>query len=162
MIRFALLDKAQKAIWLPRLFDLLYTNMQQIAPSGLPREQAWAQWNSQVSPALECAPRQILLCFADDQLAGFAQYYTRKELLMIEELQISPRYQKTGVFGSFCRKLAEFLNEQIMVVEAYADRRNGISHRIMRKLGMEELPEDDPEFVHLRGAADEIRRMLTR
>ena len=163
MLRFEHLDKSQKEQWLPRLFDLLYSNMQGIVPSDLPREQAWEQWVGQVGPALEKAPRQILLCFADDTLAGFLQYYTRGELLMIEELQISPAYRRTGVFGGFCRQLAATtLPRQIAVVEAYADSGNANSIRLMKKLGMEELPQEGGAFVHLRGSAAVIKRIFMR
>ena len=33
MVRFAYLDKTEKERWLPQLFDLLYDNMQAIAPA---------------------------------------------------------------------------------------------------------------------------------
>ena len=85
MITFTYLDKTQKERWLPVLFDLFYDNMRHIAPSELPYEQEKKQWLTEVSPALEKAPRQIILCFADDALAGYVQYYTNGNLLMIEE-----------------------------------------------------------------------------
>ena len=39
MILFSWLNKQEKALWLPKLFDLLYDNMSVIAPSGLTYEQ---------------------------------------------------------------------------------------------------------------------------
>ena len=36
MIRLTVLKKEEKATWLPQLFDLLYENMQEIAPGELP------------------------------------------------------------------------------------------------------------------------------
>ena len=66
MIAISRLNKKEKDQWLPRLFDLLYENMHRIAPSGLNRDQEREQWLSQVSPALDKEPRQVLLCFADD------------------------------------------------------------------------------------------------
>lgn len=86
MISFAYLDKIQKEQWLPLLFDLLYENMSVIAPSDEPYEKQKAQWLSNVSPALDKAPRQIVLCFAESELVGYVQYYTRNDLLMIEEM----------------------------------------------------------------------------
>ena len=87
MITFTFLEKSQKEYWLAQLFDLFYDNMRSIAPSTLPYEQEKQQWLCQVSPALEKAPRQIILCFASGLLAGYIQYYTNGNLLMIEEIQ---------------------------------------------------------------------------
>ena len=69
MIRYCLMPKADKSHWLPRMFDLYRENMDTIAPSGLPREDARAQWFAAVSPALDKAPRNVLLC-TDDGTAG--------------------------------------------------------------------------------------------
>ena len=81
MNRFTHLDKSQKEYWLPILFDLLYENMQEVAPDERPREQAKQLWLNEVSPALEKDPRQVLLCFIDDTLVGYIQYYINKNLL---------------------------------------------------------------------------------
>ena len=109
MIRFAFLDKNEKEQWLPQLFDLLYDNMQAIAPTPLTKEEEYAEWYSNVSPALEKAPRQIILCLDNSRLAGYLQYYTRGELLMVEELQLQKEYRCTLLFRGLCRYLAAHL-----------------------------------------------------
>ena len=159
MITYTHLDKTQKDQWLPRLFDLYYTNMIPIAPSDLDYDQERAQWLSAVSPALDKEPRQILLCCEDGKLAGYVQYYTRGELLMIEELQLADIYQRSTVFFSLIRALIRLLPEGICYVEAFADSRNHRSIRLMQKLGMEVLEET--EFVHLRGHAVRILQIFT-
>lgn len=158
MIRFTLLNKQDKDLWLPRLFDLLYDNMRSLAPSGLDRETEKQQYLAAVSPALDKAPRQILLCFCDDQLAGFLQYYTRDNLLMVEEVQLCPALRRTFIFYRMCAWLARQLPAGITVVEAYADTRNIPSRRLMEKLGMTQLPSPaDSPFVHFRGHAAPLR-----
>ena len=151
---YALLNKAEKDCWLPQLFDLFYRNMNTIAPSGMSYEEERAEWLSAVSPALDKAPRQILLCCEDGKLAGYIQYYTRGDLLMIEELQLAAIYQRSTVFFSLVRALVRLLPEGIRYVEAFADSRNRRSIALMKKLGMEILEET--EFVHLRGDAGAI------
>lgn len=158
MVLFAYLDKTEKERWLPQLFDLLYDNMQVIASAPLTKEEEYAEWHSNVSPALEKAPRQIILCLDGSRLAGYLQYYTRGELLMVEELQLQKEYQRTLLFRSLCRHLAAHLPNGVEAVEAYADRRNLRSQKIMQKLGMEVLPEDDPQFVHLRGSFSAVKK----
>lgn len=161
MIMFFYLKKQEKELWLPKLFDLLYDNMCAIAPSGLTYEQEKEQWLANVSPALEKAPRQIVLCFVNNELAGYIQYYTRKQLLMVEEIQLKKVYQRTFVFYRLCKYLSETLPADITYIEAYADRRNLNSQKIMRKIGMEEITETDHStFVHLRGPVNKAMRFF--
>ena len=158
MLTYTLLNKAEKDRYLPLLFDLYHTNMHHIAPSGLSYEAERKEWLCAVSPALDKAPRQILLCRLDHELAGFVQYYTRQDLLMIEELQISPNFQHSTVFLSLVRALVRLLPDGISHVEAYAHKRNYRSIMLMQRLGMEEIPEpQDSMFVHLRGCSDRIK-----
>lgn len=88
MITFLHLNKKDKEIWLPKLFDLLYDNMREIAPNELTYEQKKEQWFANVSPAIEKPARQIIMCFADNNLVGYIQYYINDKLLMVEELQL--------------------------------------------------------------------------
>lgn len=156
------MDKSEKGIWLPRLFDLLYENMASIAPSDLAYEAEKAAFIANVSPALDKAPRQVLLALDGQTLAGYVQFYTRGELLMVEELQLGRAYRAGSLFLSLARKLLADLPEGIATVEAYADRRNRHSLELMARLGMEAMPEEDPRFLHLRGDAPAIRRRFSR
>ena len=162
MLEITYLNKKEKDQWLPKLFDLLYENMHRIAPGELSREQEWAQWRSQVSPALDKDPRQILLCCADGVLIGFVQYYTRSDLIMIEEVQIAKEYQRTFVFYRLCKYLLDTLPEQINVIEAYADKRNHASIRLMGRLGMEDVKEEASPFIHMRGSAQAVKSIFLR
>ena len=157
MTRFAVLNKNEKDIWLCRLFDLFYRNMQEIAPTDLSYEQEKQQWLSNVSPALDKDPRQILLCFDGDVLAGYVQYYTNQKLLMVEEIQMEKAYQRTTLFYGICTNLADMLPKGIETVEAYAHKKNLYSRQLMAKLGMAQIGEEGP-FVHLQGSAESLRR----
>ena len=156
------LNKAEKERWLPRLFALLYENMNEVAPSGVPYEVERDQFLANVAPALEKAPRQVLMALEDGDLLGYIQYYTREDLLMVEEVQIRKDHQGTLLFLRLCRQLLSALPEEIRVVEAYADRRNHRSRQLMNRLGMVELPEPG-EYLHFRGDAKLLRkRFLNR
>lgn len=158
MSRIFVMDKAEKAQWLPRMFALLHENMEKIAPSGLSYEAERDAFLANVSPALEKAPRQVLLAVEDGDLVGYVQYYTRQELLMVEEVQIRKDHQGTLLFLGLCRHLLGLLPEEIRVVEAYADRRNRNSLAIMEKLGMVPVQEEASPFVHLRGTAEAAKK----
>ena len=70
--RFEFLDKRRKETWLPRLFDMLYSNMKDIAPSGAPYEQEREAFLGAVGPALDREPRQIILMYGGEALAGYS------------------------------------------------------------------------------------------
>lgn len=154
------LDKSEKECWLPRLFELFYENMSVIAPTGMAYEAERAAWLANVSPALDKALRQVLLALDGEALAGFVMFYTREELLMGEEVQLRRQYRGGLLFLRLCRKLLADLPEKVRTVEAYAHRQNDRSRKLMKRLGMEEVPENSP-FVHLRGNLHGLKRKLT-
>ena len=155
MITFTYLNKNEKDIFLPKLFDLLYDNMREIAPSELPYELEKKQWLDNVSPAIDKPARQIILCFDNYKLIGYIQYYINGKLLMVEELQLKKEYHCTLTFYRFCKYFIGTLPADIEHVEAFVEKRNRNSQKLMQKLGMEHI-DSSSEFVHLRGAANEL------
>ena len=149
--RFAFLDKTQKDRWLPKLFDILYHNMKNIAPSGVSYEEEREEWLSAVGPALDKAPRQIILMYAGDFLAGYFQYYVNGGVFMVEEIQIVPEYQGTTLLLTLFRFLGCALPEGIETVAAYAHKANIRSRTIMKKLGMEQTGENEGDFLFYKG-----------
>lgn len=154
---FRYLDKSEKEYWLPQLFHLLYENMKFIAPSGLSYDEERKLWLAAVSPALEKAPRQIILCFDGEELAGYIQYYIREQMLMVEEIQLKEKYHRTFLFYRLCKYLMSVMPDNLQTVEAYADRRNANSIHLMEKLGMGICEQETGScFVHMRGSAERV------
>ena len=160
MPRILFLDKSQKDLWFPQLFDLYYENMHQIAPSGLSRDDERSRWLAAVSPALEKEPRKIILCTDGDTLPGYIQYYTRDDLVMVEEIQIAKDWQNTLLFSQMCRFLARQLPPDIRRIEAWADRRNTASQRLMDRLSMVQTDRSDADFLHFRGGLEPLRGLF--
>ena len=156
MIRF--LDKEKELHLLEQLFDLLYENMRPIAPSDLPYEEEKHQWLSQVGPAMAKAPRQIVLVYDGEDLAGYLQYYINRGLFMVEEIQLRPNCRSTSHFSSLWKFMARVIPEDTHIIEAYADPRNLVSSHLMKKFGMTVVEEDsDGHFLHFRGSLHRLR-----
>ena len=98
MVRF--LNKETEMGMLEELFDLLRENMEGISPSGLPYEEEKRQWLSNVRPAMEKAPRKIVLMLAGPEPVGYLQYYVNGGVFMVEELQIRRGFRATSVFAA--------------------------------------------------------------
>lgn len=158
MIRF--LDKEKEMHLLEQLFDLLYENMQPIAPSGLTYAEEKRQWLSEVVPAMAKQPRQIVLLYDADELAGYLQYYINRGLFMVEEIQLRKDCRATSLFVSLWKFMSRILPEDTHTIEAYADPRNLRSRKLMERLGMEVI--EDPScgnLQHYRGRLDSMRRL---
>ena len=151
MFRFTYLDKSKKSEYLPLLFDVLYSNMKDIAPSGLSYEDEKAEFLREVGGALEKEPRKIVLCHSETELVGFLMYYTRENLIMIEELQIVKKYQRTRALKLLCRYMMEILPENIEYIESFVHKSNVNSISLQKWLGMEITEEINDALLHLRG-----------
>ncbi|MBQ3018604.1 MAG: hypothetical protein IJD89_06655 [Clostridia bacterium] len=146
---FKFLEKSNVGEFLPVLFDILYENMEKIAPFYKSYEKAKAEWLGQVTPAMKKDRRQIVLMYDGDTLAGYAQYYTNDTILMIEEIQLKPKYQRTMLLYEFCKFMKSTLPSEITYIEAYADKRNTNSQKLMEALGMK-IINDDGKYYHFR------------
>ena len=65
---FKYADKQNIEEILPGLFDILYSNMSIIAPTGNTYEDDLNEWLSNIIPAMQKEPRQIVLMFVDNKL----------------------------------------------------------------------------------------------
>lgn len=147
---FKFLNKSNIDDFLPVLFDILYENMEKIAPFGKSYEDAKTEWLGQVAPAMKKDRRQIVLMYDGEILAGYAQYYTNDTILMIEEIQLKPKYQRTMLLHQFCKFMKSIVPSEIAYIEAYADKRNTNSKKLMEALDMK-IINDDGKYYHFRG-----------
>ncbi len=148
-IRIDYMDKTDADKLLPELFDILYENMKTIAPYDYDADRS--EFLREVGQALEKAPRKIILIYAGSCLAGYFQYYINNGVFMVEEVQLRPRYQRTGAFGKLLCFLKTVIPENTQWIEAYAHKNNLHSQSIMYSLGMECINEVG-ELLYFRGA----------
>lgn len=147
---FEFLDKSKVGETLPVLFNILYDNMEKIAPFDKSFEQAKFEWTQQVAPAMKKDRRQIVLMYDNHALVGYAQYYTNETILMIEEIQLKPEYQRTMLLYEFCKFMKAIVPSEITYIEAYTDKRNTNSQKLMRDLNMK-IINDDGKYYHFQG-----------
>lgn len=133
---FKYADKQNIEDILPCLFDILYSNMSIIAPTGNTYENDLKEWLSNIIPAMQKEPRQIVLMFADNELVGYFQYYICSDSLMMEEIQIRKDYQRTGLFHLFYSWLIKKLPQNLKHVEAYSNKINYKSQGVLEHLGL--------------------------
>lgn len=139
---FQYADKQHIEEILPCLFDILHSNMSILAPTGNTYEHDRKEWTSHIIPAMQREHRQIVLMFADHELAGYFQYDIRSDSLMMEEIQLRKSVQGTGLFHLFYSWLIQKLPAGIQYVEAYSKKNNHKSQGILEHLGLRKSGEN--------------------
>ena len=125
--------------------------MRRILPDRLIYETEYRLWYEAVSEGLQRPPRQIILAQdPEGKILGFVQYYANDRVLMLEEVQILPEFQKKV---NFLPGLWKFLLTHLEVtptyVEAFVHPQNSYSISLQKKLGMECV--DLGQYHHYRG-----------
>ena len=160
MFRFDYLDKSLKDEYLPLLFDIMYCNMREITSNNLSYGEEKTEFISEVSVALEKEPRKIILCYHGEELAGFLMYYTRENMIMIEELQIVKKYQRTRALYSLCKYMISYLPNHIEYIEAFSYKQNATSIALQTWFGMEIIEETNEKLLHLGGNFSTIKNKI--
>ena len=139
---FKFVEKNSPVKILPELFRILYDNMSLITHTGGSFEEDFAVWRKYIVPAIGEEQRQIVLMRCDRDLAGYFQYSASDEVFMMEEIQIKPEYQGTGTFRALYLWLEDKLPKDIVYVEAYSNKGNLKSQRILEHLGLKPAGEN--------------------
>ena len=153
MLQFSLLDKNNFVSLSKDLFDILALNMSVIAPTGNTYEEDYRLWFEAVNEGLNKEARQIILIYCNNLLIGFFQYYTNNDLFMMEEVQISPQFHgKDNIFRGIFRFVLSVLPCNIQIIEAYANKQNEKSQKILQRLGLIKIGENkNGNSYHYRG-----------
>ena len=151
MLTFSFIEKSNAAEILPGLFNILYDNMNSIAPTGEGYERDFEEWYGNVAPALERPQRNIILIREDGALVGFFQYYVNETTFMMEEIQLVKAARGRGIFEALYRHLKSIVPPETPFVEAYAHELNLHSQGILRHLGLEEIGRAN-RCLHFRGS----------
>lgn len=139
MITFEYLNKKSFIDTSKSIFDILADNMSVIAPTGNSKAEDYSLWFNAVSLGLEHPARQIILIKSENDIIGFFQYYTTEDTFMMEEIQIKPEYQGSGVFRALYGFVIPKIKNSLKLVEAYANIKNKKSIAILQRLGLSNM-----------------------
>ncbi len=145
------------------LFDILHSNMSRIAPTGKSYQEDLSFWLSCITSALEKEPREILLIYDGNEMAGYFQYFVSGDTFMMEDIQLRDRYQGTGMFGEIYTYLTTTIPTDTEFVEAYANKSNHKSIAILNHLGLEMIGENKNGIsYHFRGKYENILQRYSK
>lgn len=160
MIHFKFIEKDKAEKYFPILFDILYSNMNEIAPTGEGYDADYKEWSRAVGEGLTKEARQIILICDDETVVGFFQYYVNDRVFMMEEIQFVKAYKGTGLFRQLYAHLCGIIPSETPYVEAFAHKNNIKSQGILKHLGLEPIGENRTgNSLHFRG---DCQAMLDR
>lgn len=155
--KFQFADKPAHEPVLTEVFKILRDNMELIAPTGFTFEEDFAVWRDYIVPAMQDKGRQMVLMFCDDELAGYFQYDIHEDSFIMEEIQIKPKCQGTGLFRELYRWLEKKLPAGLASVEAYSNKNNVKSQKILECLGLSRIGENKSgSSYHYRGTCRDL------
>ena len=161
--KFCQISVEENSDFLPRMFDILYTNMMAISPSDAGYEADRDLWLSYMEPALMQGKTKVVLMLAGEELAGYVQYSLREETVLVEEIEIRPDYQRGMLFYRCGQYLLAHMPENIRYMESYVNKQNQNSLAIQKKLGMEIIGENrSGRSWHMQGNVDIIAKRFAR
>ena len=142
-----------------KMYDILWSNMSKIAPTGNGYDEDKAVWLSYREPAFKEGKERTVLMYADDELAGYFQYYANGGSMMVCDLQISAEYQRSFLFGKFLRYMPEVIPDGVKYVDAITSKRNFNLQAIAKKLGIDIIGENKNGLSwRLRGNSDKFKK----
>lgn len=160
MAKFEFLNKNVFHQYANQIFAILADNMSAIAPTGNGRDEDFRLWYQAVREGIKQENRNIILIHENEtnHLIGFFQYYTTSDTLMMEEIQICNEYQgKDHIFRDLYSYVLQNISNDLLYVEAYADKRNQKSIGILGKLGLTVIGENENgNIFHFKGSFDDL------
>ena len=124
------------------MYDILYQNMNSIAPTGNTYEEDYKSWSSCVEPVWKNGKRSVILIFSDDTMCGFFQYCIYDDTFRMDEIQFKPEYQGSGLFSELYHYLTTVIPVRTKYADAFSRKENIKSQGILRHLGLEAVGEN--------------------
>ncbi len=159
-VSFCDFDPMKSEVILPQMFHILSTNMDKIAPTGDSYEEDMKIWLSYMMSE-QIKEMKILLMYVGETLAGYFQYSINKNIVLLEEVEIVPEYQRTLLFYHFLKYVSNIIPKNIEYAEAYINKHNSNSQRIAQKLGMQIVGENpNGHSFRYRGELSSFKKIL--
>ena len=159
-VSFCNFDPMKSEVLLPQMFHILSTNMGKVAPTGNSYEEDMKIWLSYMTSE-QIKEMQILLMYVGEALVGYFQYSIHKDIILIEEVEIAPEYQRTLLFYRVLKYVSNIIPKNIEYAEAYINKHNSNSQRIARKLGMQIVGENpNGHSFRYRGELSSFKKIL--
>lgn len=143
MINFIKLEKDKLNIYEKKLFDILYCNMNKIAPTNEGYEEDYRIWKANFDLLVHDSNREIILIFSSEKLIGYFMYSIFENIWRMEELEIIKEFHgKDNIFRKLFSYMFSTLPNNIKYVKSYSHKNNTKSQNILKHLGLSVINEN--------------------
>ncbi len=135
---FRYLQKQDFSVYAPKLFKIMHTNMNVIAPTENSYEDDFKSWCDSFGNAfINRSEWKTVLIELDNGIVGFFAYACSNDTFLMEEIQFSDGCKgKHGIFRKLYNYVTKDLPKDLLYVEAYAHKSNEKSIAILNRLGL--------------------------
>lgn len=125
----------------PKMFLILSSNMRIIKPQGTLSDDNFSDW---LKYQKQHFSEKVFIIFKDkNDVIGYFQYSIADDNLLIEEIEIAPKYQvQFGVLRGLFRFMRHRIPDNIIRVSAYISKSNPRSYKLAEKLGLSIVKEN--------------------
>ena len=160
MAKFEFLNKHLFYQYANRIFEILADNMSAISPTKISRDKDFRLWYHYISESIKQNSREIILILEDgtNRIIGYFQYSTTVDTFMMEEIQIRSEYHsKDNIFRDLYGYVLKNISNDLLYVEAYANKLNHKSIGILGKLGLKAVGENKSgKSFHFKGSFKDL------
>ncbi len=160
MAKFEFLNKNLLFQYANRMFEIIADNMSVITPTEISRDEDFRLWYHYIGESIEKDNRKIILILENEtnHMIGYFQYSTTVDAFMMEEIQIRNEYQsKDNIFRDLYGYVLKNISNDLLYVEAYANKLNHKSIGILGKLGLKVVGENKSgKSFHFKGSFEDL------
>ena len=143
-----------------KIFEILADNMKDIEATENSRDEDFKLWYHYVSESIKKYNRKIILILEDEtnHIIGYFQYSTTIDTFMMEEIQIHNEYQgKDNIFRDLYGYVLKNISNDLLYVEAYANKLSHKSIGILSRLGLKVVGENKSgKSFHFKGSFEDL------
>lgn len=161
MAKFEFLNKNSFYQYANKIFEILADNMSVIAPTETSKNEDFSLWYHYISESIKKDNRKIILIleYETNNMIGYFQYSTTVDTFMMEEIQIRNEYQSNdNIFRDLYGFVLKNISNDLLYVEAYANKLNYKSIGILGKLGLKVVGENKSgKSFHFKGSYEDLK-----
>lgn len=141
-IHFRFSEQSKLKEVLPACFDILYSNMSLIAPTGNTQDEDYRIWLTNMIPTMQGEQCETVLIYEETKMVGYFRYHISGSLFVMEDIQFQKAYQGRGMLSLLFTWLIPQLPAELLTVEAFSHKNNQRVHGILAHLGLKNCGEN--------------------
>lgn len=141
-MEFVMMQSEEFTTYENELFEILYSNMNELSPTGNSKEEDHKIWLHYFRKSIT-TDTKVILILNDEELIGYFQYRIKEDTMYMDEIEIKKAYQHTGVFITLMHYVVNMQDtKNVRCAEAYVNKSNDSSNVVFTHWKFEIIGEN--------------------